>query len=48
MLDSNELVALLPGFDKCHVQAYFEFLGDHGGPFESAANKLLTAYYQLP
>ena len=29
VLDRDELVALLPRLDKRHVQADFEFLGDH-------------------
>jgi hypothetical protein len=29
VLHGDELVALLPGLDKCHVQADFQLLGDH-------------------
>ena len=29
MLDGDELVPLLPGFDKSHVQGDFQFLRDH-------------------
>jgi hypothetical protein len=30
MLDRNELVLLLPSFDKSHVKGDFEFLRNHG------------------
>src|SRR6476620_6194735 len=29
MLDSNELVSRLAGFDKSHVQTHFQFLRNH-------------------
>ena len=29
VLDGDELVALLPRFDEGHVQADFQFLGNH-------------------
>jgi hypothetical protein len=29
MLDSDEFVALLTGFNKGHVQTDFQFLGNH-------------------
>ena len=32
VLDGDELVTLLPRFDKGHVQTNFEFLGDHVVP----------------
>ena len=46
MLDCNELVALLPGFDKCHVEADFEFLRNHDVPFKGTTRQ--TTYSLLP
>ncbi|KWT85240.1 hypothetical protein APY03_4043 [Variovorax sp. WDL1] len=39
MLHRDELVALLPGFDKSHVQADFQFLGNHVISFCLAVNR---------
>jgi hypothetical protein len=39
MLHGDELVALLPGLDKGHVQADFQFLGNHVISFCLAVNK---------
>ena len=48
MLDGNELVTLLPRFDKCHVQADFEFLGDHVLPFDFVRETLLSTTPSTP
>jgi hypothetical protein len=42
VLDGDEFVALLARLDKRHVQAHFEFLGNHGGSFRLAQSVGLT------
>ena len=39
VFDGDELVPLLPCFDKCHVQTNFEFLRDHFVPFKDTVNQ---------
>ena len=55
MLDRDELVALLSGFDKGHVETDFEFLRNHDLPFREQLpcnqlifNYLLTTLSLLP
>ena len=41
MLDSDELMALLAGLDKGHVQADFKFLGNHRISFGLAVGDII-------